>query len=230
MKSRIYYLGSIFSFLILAALPAKAYQLDGLWRNDRQNITIRIETTNDGFRAKRIDQGIWYRYVNRDDHHFVDRYGNYYELRFEDQIIWNEASTGKQISFSKANDRDAYRWNERDDREDGRQHYRDDRYYDRPDHNDNHRHHVWMDQWYDDHHVHIDGRWIDTYRRNELEIICFRGGLRVKRPHGGWVKYYPDQHAGCYTDDIGNTIHVLDDYTIRWTSYHGRHDRVFRKF
>jgi hypothetical protein len=215
MKKVIQFIGPVFSLLLLAMTPVQAYHLDGLWRNDRQNITVRIETIEDGFRAKRIDQGIWYRYTAQDEHHYADRYGNYYELQNENEITWNEASTGKRISFLRVDYRDEDAW--------------DDIHHGWNQHPDKHDYQPWMDQWYHDHNGRMDGIWIDSYRRSEIEIISFKGGLRVKRPYSGWVKYYPDRYGDCFRDDIGNTIHIIDHHSIRWTSYHGRHERIYHR-
>ena len=101
MKNISYLAGGLFYTLLFWAWPAEAFHLDGLWRNDRQNITLRIEGTEYGFRAKRIDQGIWYKYEAHDNHYFTDRYGNYYKLLSDDELGWNEDSSGKKIFFTK---------------------------------------------------------------------------------------------------------------------------------
>lgn len=226
MKNLIHFTGLLFSALIFAVSPLQAFHLDGLWRNDRQNLTIRIESIDDGFRAKRTDQGIWYKYVAQDEHHYADRYGNYYELHSEDEITWHEASTGKRISFFKVDYRDEYAW---DDQYEDDHPYSDEDDYEWDDHRDGHGHKPWMDRWYSHHRDRMDGRWVDAHRRIEIEIVSFKGGLKVKRPYSGWVKYYPDRHDNCFRDEVGNSIQVIDRNTLQWRSYHGRHDRIFHR-
>ena len=87
----------------------------------------------------------------------------------------------------------------------------------------------WMDQWYHNHRDHLDGQWIDSYGDDHLLIECFRGGIRVKREHGGWEKYYPDRYGDCYKDRFGNTIHLIDKDSIKWKSHRGRHDRIYHR-
>ncbi|HJW28967.1 MAG TPA: hypothetical protein VJ508_06910, partial [Saprospiraceae bacterium] len=101
MKTRLGYLLSFLPFSF-SALPLFAHHLDGLWRNDRENISLRIETTDQGFKARRLDQGIWFFYTEDRDHVYVDRNGNYYEILDEDHIAWHDARVDKRIDFYRA--------------------------------------------------------------------------------------------------------------------------------
>ncbi len=83
-----------------------AAQLDGLWRSDRQDITLRIEQSENGIRAKRLDQGIWYNYILRDNNVYADRHGNWYEVIDDHEIMWYESGSSKRMYFTKISDRD----------------------------------------------------------------------------------------------------------------------------
>lgn len=217
MKNRNLFSTAVLSALLLLVVPVRANHLDGLWRNDRNNITLRIESLDEGFRAKRIDQGIWYKYLTKDGYHFTDRFGNTYILQSDNEIVWNEANSGRRIYFTKIeNRRDegwAY-WNNRND-------------YDYPYNAYNHG--PWVDPGHNDHAEILNGKWIDTYRNDELEIECFRDGIRVRNGHSGWEKYYPDRYDHSYKDKYGNTIKLIESNSIRWESEHGRHDRIYHR-
>ncbi|HEY5825298.1 MAG TPA: hypothetical protein VIT44_13080, partial [Cyclobacteriaceae bacterium] len=80
MMKKIFFACSIITTLLCFSLPVQAGHLDGLWRNDRARVTLRIEQDHNGFKAKRTDQGIWYHYTTHDNIRFTDRNGNWYEL------------------------------------------------------------------------------------------------------------------------------------------------------
>jgi len=217
MKNHNLLSAAILSALFLLVLPARANHLDGLWRNDRLNITLRIESQDEGFRAKRIDQGIWYTYLPQDDYIYTDRFGNAYVVQSDNALVWNEAGSGKRIIFSKIDSRDDDRWGYSNERYDRGYPYKG--YDHRP--RANARQHNFTDF--------LNGRWMDTYRHNELEIECFRDGIRVRSEHSGWEKYYPDRYNHSYIDKYGNTIQLIDSDSIRWQSQNGRHDRIYHR-
>jgi hypothetical protein len=228
MKKEIFRSGLVAFALLLITLQAFANHLDGLWRNDRQNITVRIEGTDNGIRAKRIDQGIWYNYTTSDDYRYTDRNGNYYQLQGEDQIIWNEAHSDKRIAFTKVAYRDQYGWDEHQNHDGG------DSPYDYQDHYGNERQNEdhdqpWMDSWYEDHRGRLDGRWVDSYNRDDLEIEGFKGGLQVRRDNHGWEKYFPIRYSDTYRDQDGNILQLIDHETLRWKSHNGRQDRLYHR-
>ncbi len=99
-----------FSFIVL---PLHANHLDGLWRNDRTDQTLRIEQDQDGFRVKRTDQGIWYHYTADEGQRYVDRKGNWYALTGNDELIWNDVYSNKRIYFTKVDNRNGNRWSNR---------------------------------------------------------------------------------------------------------------------
>ena len=78
MKRNAFLMSCLVSSLVLFFTSVQASNLDGLWRNQRQNITIRIEQDHlDGFRAKRIDQGVWYRYTLKNDYRLRRQAGQF---------------------------------------------------------------------------------------------------------------------------------------------------------
>ena len=210
MKNHNLFSAAILSALFLLVLPVRANHLDGLWRSDRNNITLRIESLDEGFRAKRIDQGVWYKYLTEDGYHFMDRYGNAYTLQSDNEIFWNEANSGRRIYFTKVENRRDEGWEYRDNRND--RDYPHNNYDSNP----------WSDPKPNAHADFLNGKWIDTYRNDELDIECFRDGIRVRRDHSGWEKYYPDRYEHSYKDKYGNTIQLIDHDSIRWEGQHGR--------
>jgi hypothetical protein len=105
MKRNAFLMTSLVSSLVMLFTSVQATNLNGLWRNQRQNITIRIEQDqSEGFRAKRIDHGVWYRYTLKNDDVYVDRHGNSYEIMDQDEIAWREAGTNGRLLFYKISD------------------------------------------------------------------------------------------------------------------------------
>lgn len=219
MKKNNYFYPALLQILLFSG-SLHANHLEGFWRNDRHNITIRIEDNQDGFRAKRIDQGIWYIYITRDGHAYYDRYGNYYEVLDDDEIAWNETASGKRIRFFKVDSRDH------------NNHYDDDQGGEWNEHSDVSNYssyQPWANHWDQDFNQSLNGRWIESYRGHEIEIECFRGGIRVKLEHGGWEKYYPAQNRSVFLDRFGNTLQIIDHDSIRWNSNQGGPSRVFHR-
>ena len=210
MKNIMLFFVPVFTLLLFAVLPLQAYHLDGLWRNDRQNITIRIESVEDGFRAKRIDQGVWYKYETKDGNRFLDRYGNAYILKSDQEIMWHEAGSGKKLYFSKIDNRDGDGRVYKEKKNRKSHHYEN--------HGRSSRNHS---------RNHLDGIWIDSKSDEEIQIESFKDEIRLKSAHAGWQKYYPGQYDHIFTDKNGNTIQLMGDDSIRWENRNGRHDRIY---
>lgn len=206
--------GLVTAFLLFFSI-LHANQLDGLWRNDRQNITLRIEQDEDGFRAKRIDQSVWYRYSLKSDDVYVDRLGNWYGVLDRDEIEWNEASSNKRIVFSRVDSRDDDAWDHAQNSNDAHDPWDQNR--DRWD----------EDEWNNSRRSAITGRWYDRSTKERLEIESINGGYRVRTQHSAWEKYAADRNGNRLRSTSGNTIQMLDRNTIRWKSYQGRHERIF---
>src|SRR5688572_13544892 len=114
MRKNSLILTGILTALLFCFTAAKADPLDGLWQNDRQNITVRIEQEGNSFRAKRTDEPIWYRYDLQDDNVYADRNGNWYEVLDQNQLEWNEARTNKRIIFRRVDSRSGDHTTDRD--------------------------------------------------------------------------------------------------------------------
>ena len=106
MKKSTFILQAIAAAFLFIVAPMNAAHLDGLWRSDRQDITLRIEQSDNGFRAKRLDQGVWYNYILRDNNVYADRHGNWYEVIDDREIMWYESSSSKRMYFTKISDSD----------------------------------------------------------------------------------------------------------------------------
>lgn len=216
MKNNHLFSTAILSMLLLLSMPVQAYHLDGLWRNDRHNITLRIESLDEGIRAKRMDQGVWFKYLTKDGRYYIDRLGNTYVIQSENDLVWHEASSGRRINFSRIHNRNNERWDNWDSRND---------------HNLGHNdaeHNPWESPGHDKFNS-LNGRWIDPRRNNKLEIESIRDGIRVRSDRSGWEKYYPDRYNCSYKDKHGNTIQLIDRDSIRVEGRQGRHDRIYHR-
>ena len=223
MKMNSFFLTAISAFLLMLYSPLQASQLDGLWRNTRQNITVRIEQDDDGIRAKRTDQGIWYRYVAKDENTFVDRNGNKYDWITDDEVVWTESGSAKRISFVRIKeDRNNpdYRdddWNRDRDDDWNRDGDNDDRW-------DNDRDRDWGNS-----RASLEGRWYDRQHRQYVDVKSFKGGLMVKMRNGGYDKYYADRSGARFKNNNGNIIQVMDRDTLRLRSSYNRDVRIFTR-
>ena len=204
---------SVLMFVCLFFITGiQAAQLNGLWRNERQNITIRIEENENGFRAKRIDQGIWYRYVKQDNYAYVDRNGNWYKIVDRDELEWNEVSTKKRLIFhrvdSRSNDPEIE--------------------HERMDHPDSPRSRTGDRDIRKDHQqTPLEGRWYDRSSKERIEIVATHDGYRVRTEHGSWEKYAGDRTGTRLRSGSGNTIRLIDRNTIQMRNALDRKERTF---
>jgi len=212
MRSKIFFILSLITVMLCFGIPIRANHLDGLWRSDRMQIIVRIEQEQDGFRAKRTDQGIWYHYTAEDTHRFTDRYGNWYELVGIEELVWNEVNSNKRIYFTRVDDRDVNQWNDRGNN------YNPNGYS---------YHNRWNDNQYNEWRNYIDGRWYARNGRDEVEIISFPGGIRVRSNHNGWEKFYSDRAGNRFRDRYDNTIILIDRENLRYRGQYGREEKLF---
>ncbi len=219
MKMNSLFFSAISAFLLMLCSPLQASQLDGLWRNTRQNITLRIEQDDDGIRAKRTDQGIWYRYVAQDENTFVDRNGNKYDWITDDEVIWTESGSSKRIPFARIKeDRDHPDYSGDDWNRD-----RDDDRWDNDDRNQD---------WHRDRgnlRTSLEGRWYDRQHRQYADVKSFKGGVMLKLRNGGYDKYYADRSGARFKNNNGNTIQLMDRDTLRLRTSQGREVRIFTR-
>ena len=112
MKKSTFILQAIAAAFLFIVAPMNAAHLDGLWRSDGQNITLRIEQSDkNGFRAKRMDQGVWSNYILRDNNVYADRNGNWYEVIDDRELMWYQSNSSKRMYFTKISDTDD-EWND----------------------------------------------------------------------------------------------------------------------
>ncbi|MBK9981489.1 MAG: hypothetical protein IPP15_03530 [Saprospiraceae bacterium] len=218
MKKTILFIPSFIILFLSAIVPLRASHLDGLWRNERLRITLRVEQDQDGFRAKRTDEGIWYHYITDDNRYFTDKRGNWYELIDDDQLVWNDVKSDKRINFNRVNNRD---YNQFDNRGIIYNSYGNS--YDRSTQND------WYNNSYVDRTDYLEGNWYQRNGRGNLQIETFHGGIRVKTEHRGWEKFYGDLSGSRFRDDDGDTIILLDDETLRFRNDHGKCEEIYTR-
>jgi hypothetical protein len=209
-KDRLIITGLISAFLFCFS-ALKADHLDGLWQNDRQDITIRIEQDDNSFRAKRIDQGIWYDYVKQDDNTYVDRNGNWYEIINEDELEWNESRTHKSLIFRRVDSRENDQWRNGDD----------------PDDNWDPRDRSNSSRWDTQDKNRIEGRWYDRSTKERLIIEAINNGYRVRTHHGGWEQFAADRSGKRLRSRSGDVIQLIDPNRLRMISDRGRHESIF---
>ena len=185
-----------------------AEHLDGLWKNVRQNITIRIEQVNDGIRAKRNDQGVWYRYEEQREHVYADRNGNTYQVIAEDQLQWKEAGSGKRIIFTRVGSAQDPGWTseQNDPRNRGKIKGKDERYHVR---------------------APIAGRWYNRSTKERLIIEPMDGAYRVRTQHGGWETYAINRSGERLKSRSGSMIQLIDRNTIRVKDKKNREERIY---
>jgi len=236
MKKYDFLVSTIIGLFLFAFFPLHANHLDGLWRNARNQITLRIEQDDEGFRAKRLDQGIWYYYSAKDNFHFVDRHGNWYELIDDDELVWNEANSPKRMRFSKINDRNDRHWNDQGNNRDpwnDNDGWNNDRWKNNGRENDS-----WSnDRWNNDNRNHkknngrsdfLEGTWYERNGREELQIENFPKWIKVRRSSGGWNKFYPES-GNQFRDKEGNTIIIRDNQTLQHVDRRGRNSQIFMR-
>ena len=214
MKKNIVSTAFPFILFLYSFLPLQANHLDGLWRSDRNQLTLRIEQEEEGFRAKRTDQGIWYHYSTDDNRHFVDRYGNWYELLDDDEIAWHELNSTKRIYFTKIDNWNNDRW---------------DNYGNNYDPFGNSNPDRWNHAPYLDARNNIEGNWYARNGDDGMQIESFGGGIKVKTHHGGWKKFYPDRSGNRFRDNNGNTIRFVENDKLRFRNQNSGEERIFTR-
>ncbi len=207
-----------FIILFLSTTQVRANHLDGLWRNDRLRITLRIEQDQDGFRAKRTDEGIWYSYTTDDNRYFTDKRGNWYELIDDDQLVWNDVKSDKRINFNRVDNRDLNQFDNRGN------------LYNAYDNSYNNRYaNDWQNVYDRNRTDYLEGNWYQRNGRENIQVEPFRGGIRVKKDHQGWEKFYGDRSGNRFRDDDGDTIILIDDETLRFRNDHGKCEEIYTR-
>ena len=238
---------SLIAFLFVAGIPLSqanaAVRLDGLWRNNKENISVRIQSTAQGIRAMRLDQSVWYFYTKQHEGLYSDGKGRFYEVRSEDEIMWREASTGKRILFNRVtNDQSDSResepdWQSDDDR--GTNDRRDDGDWDNDrrrgdddwdNDRDNDRH---DDGRYDDYgnrsrFASLNGEWFSQNGRRTIDIRTERNGLRVYREDGRSILFAPTRDSKVFRNRHGDSIAWLNTNTIQMKTY-DKHNFIFHR-
>jgi len=218
MKSQLHTLG----LLLITGTPIlniQAHHLDGLWCNDHQNISLRIETTDEGIKAKRLDQSVWYFYANQEDQFYVDRNGNYYEFLDDDNIIWREAESKKSILFKRSDDRNGSGWNDYGDN-----------YNEWPDNYGNSNWNNHCNEIWDHHRNHsVEGNWYSQNGRHHIQVEDDRRGIRVRRSDGRWMYFEEIDKNEKYRNDQGDIIRLLDDHSLQWKKRRQGITMIFRR-
>lgn len=241
MLARFYSTGII---LLLTIATAHAAGIEGIWQVDNSNDFIEIRSTNDGIKAKFVNQGNWDFYEHLRRNTYEDRRGNRYTYRSDEDLVWESRDNRKVIRLRKSyNDRygrnnDRYRDDDwRDDRYDRNDRYdRDGRYIDR-----NHR-----GDWNNGRgnvEVHVcgpncgpncnmvntrrgdrylsnqlSGTWTNRFR-NRIAYVDYDGFvLRMKTNRSrGWTTYRRTHHRKLeFEDRFGNTIRFRNNGEMRW--------------
>ena len=179
-------------------LPGWTQQsIEGYWKNDRTGITVHIEHTVDGIRARRLDQSIWYTYSQIRSNFYRDGEGNTYFLIDDDLLEWENKTGLKKIRFQRARTT---------------QEYQADTYTDRHQRSDIHISNQAIPAKL------LQGRWINKTTGNVIQIKTIRQDLDVRTRHSGWRRY---EWAGDeWRDRFGNKYY-LSNGSLFYTSRSG---------
>lgn len=205
------FITAILMAFLFSSSEMMANHLDGLWQNNRQNITIRIEHDGNTLRAKRIDQATWYHYQRQGDNEYIDRDGNSYKIMDEDKLVWNESRTGNRIIFIRVDSPGTE--HETDEASSERNEYPHDR--------------TNRNQWETQDRSRIEGRWYDRSTKERLIIEAINNGYRVRTQHGGWEQFASDRNGKRLRSRSGDIIQLIDSNKLRLISDRGRHESIF---
>lgn len=93
----------LLAILFLPGMPLlMANPIDGIYKNQKANVQVLVESTENGMRARRLDQSQWYDYEQIRPGQFRDKQGNTYYILEANQIEWEGPAGKKRIRFVKS--------------------------------------------------------------------------------------------------------------------------------
>lgn len=180
--------------------------LEGTWKNEQNQITLIIQSTNNGIRVRRSGQNRWYEYERIRQNQFRDREGNTYYFNRDNTLEWEDRSGNKRIRFT--------RWSESLMRQQG--------HGDQFSRNRNrHGKHTYVER---NHHygrsyhtvvgTHgLQGRWINRTTGQVIHVKAKNNRLQVKAQRGGW-ETFNRRDGNTFVDRRGNHYDVIGNKLI----------------
>ena len=188
-------------------------EIEGIWENRRNGITITVQETYDGIKVKRTDQRQWFYYDEKKQGVFEDRRGNKYIWDDYDELTWRERRNGKKIKFRKK-DRQNY--------DDDWTLSRSDDWYDN--YNDNGR---YGGQGFYNRFEFLEGRWIHPTSNRVMNIWVGNKTLEIRR---GWTKTtFRQVRRNRFEDYHGNKIKILDGNRVLFTNRNGYRSEIYSR-
>lgn len=214
MKTWISYFAAMMLLMNFASANDSDHQLEGIWESENNQITLIIESTNNGIRVKRKGQNRWYEYHQYRPNQFTDSEGNIYFLMRDRILEWEDHRGRKRLRFRKIG---SERYAEKSDQHDN---WREDT-YDR------------SSRWRQDSNIsghhntgkssrkivsarHLNGRWINQTTGQTIFIKARNNRLRVKAHRGGWENF-ERRDGNTFVDHRGNR-YVLNQKRLVYTS------------
>lgn len=202
MKNRIVYL--IKHLILYLTIPTflPAQNLDGWWKNDQTNLLLLVESTDDGFQTKRLDQEVWYTYIQFREGQFRDHDGNTYFLMGDRNLEWEDHRGSKRLRFHRSDTPLEYV-----NRRNGYSSYPDTDYKSGKNENNNVNSRS------------LDGRWINLSTSQKIFVKSKRNRIKVKANRGGWATFDRTNRRG-WIDQQGNRYEFRNGRLI-YTSRNG---------
>ncbi len=197
----------IFCIACIPFLLLANNNLSGYWTAEERNVTLIIEETLSGFKAKRTDRNEWYYYSQEGRDRYIDNLGNSYQILNNSTIVFYN-NKGRNLTFRRKNstNRDSY-YND--------QNY-DDYERDRSYNNSRSRNG-------------LEGQWINESSGQKIIIKSNRQGLKVKAIRRDKWTYFRPNNRGVFIDDRGNT-YTIQNRSIVYESFNGDFRMRFRKY
>ena len=197
----------IFCMMCMPFLLLANNSLSGYWTAEERNVTVIIEETLSGFKAKRTDKNDWYYYSQDGRDRYVDNLGNSYQIVNNSTIIYYNQN-GRNLTFKRKNNtsRDRYNNEQRYDDYEWDRNYNKDRSRDR-----------------------LEGHWINESTGQKIIIKSNRRGLKIKAIRRDNWTYFRPNNRGVFVDDRGNT-YTIQKRSIVYESFNGDFRMRFRKY
>ncbi len=199
MTTLIAFLTSSILALFTPTAAAKTHHLEGVWENNRSNLSIRVESIRDGIRVKRLDRNRWHSYTQVRDDQYQDRDGNTYFLIDQNTLEWEDRKGQKRIRF----------YRDKGDRRDNSYRSRDRDY-----HRDRGRTQLERNHYYGSRRQGsriapqtLSGTWINPTTGQRIRVKTKRGTIKVRAHRGGWTTFYPADR-NTFRDRQGNKYDV----------------------
>jgi hypothetical protein len=205
--------------MLLMDIPAPgilAHPANGLWHNDRDHITIRIEADGKGIRTKQLDEGTWHFYKQQKHGRYKGQHGQSFKWRKDNTLIWHRGHGRKDLFFRK--EADVSRKNHR--------------HYSLPiNYGHQRKNHTAAKARHPENHppISIGGQWCDPGGNMPIEVKIKSNGIKVRQSQGRWSRFDGLYKNVLYSNRHGDVIQVINPHMLQWTNRKsGQIKRYFR--